>query len=668
MRSIITESLMKNILDEEHRRSTYEKNKINIHGLFFSLFISAILCMLIPVSIIMVFTQRTASNSMMTLSESNMEDIAHEKMNQIKSTVQNQMQLTKSIATSPTIIDILESNPKQKNTQLCDYLATITESNATYYENIFITAGTTGIADFVGGATLHDVTGLPVYVISYAITNPDTGEVLGAINSSLSMAVVADNVINTGENDTVIIDGDGNVIASRNETDILHVNYNDQPNTKSLMELISKSESGIGSYDNNGSVLISAYYTIDGSTTIVSAPLDTITAPITNMMKILMICCIICIIGVLIAAIFVTRLITKPIVKLSELITVYGERDFSQDVPDKMMKMKNEIGTLSKATSSMKNYIAAAFSEIERLTKTSTEDINDSTRKTMELVEEVNGISNNTTDRAAEMEETAASTDIMAQNVDAIKDSIQSINDETEQGTEILSEISKRANDVKMAASSSEDVARNTIESISEKTEEAIKQAEIVTKINQLADGILSIAQQTNLLSLNASIEAARAGEAGKGFAVVANEIRNLADDSQSAVTEIQNVTKIVIDAVNNLASNTKDAIDYMSKDVMKDYKVMADMGTQYYSDADSIKTLVNNIHGNVATLTDVIDIMADSIKEISSANENGAQGITEIAQGAQNILDNVTNLKDNLIHIQTETKDLQGEINKFTF
>ena len=586
---------------------------------------------------------------MMKLSESNMEDIAHEKMNQIKSTVQNQMQLTKSIATSPAVIDILESNPAQKNTQLCDYLATVTESNAAYYENIFITAGTTGIADFAGGATLHDVTGepwydacvqegsfignnispvkgLPVYVISYAITEPATGKVLGAINNSLSMAVVADNVINTGENDTVIVDGDGNIIASRNEEDILNINYNDQPGTKSLMDLIAKKESGIGSYNDNGSTLISAYYTIDGLTTIVSAPLSTITAPITNMMKILLICCTICIIGVLIAAIFVTRLITKPIVKLSDLITVYGERDFSQDVPDKMMKMKNEIGTLSRATSSMKNYIADAFSEIERLTKTSTEDINDSTQKTMELVEEVNGISNNTTDRAAEMEETAASTDIMAQNVDAIKDSIQSINDETEQGTEILSEISKRANDVKMAASSSEDVARNTIESISEKTEEAIKQAEIVTKINQLAD------------------------------------------DSQSAVTEIQNATKIVIDAVNNLATNTKDAINYMSNDVMKDYKVMADMGTQYYQDADSIKTLVNNIHSNVVTLTDAIDIMADSIKEISSANENGAQGTTEIAQGAQNILENVTNLKDNLIHIQTETKVLQGEVDKFTF
>ena len=83
-----------------------------------------------------------------------------------------------------------------------------------------------------------------------------------------------------------------------------------------------------------------------------------------------------------------------------------------------------------------------------------------------------------------------------------------------------------------------------------------MEEVKVVNEINVLTDSILNITEQTNLLALNAYIEAARAGEAGKGFAVVADEIRQLAEQSQEAVSNIQNITGQVDTAVGKLAVN----------------------------------------------------------------------------------------------------------------
>ncbi len=93
---------------------------------------------------------------------------------------------------------------------------------------------------------------------------------------------------------------------------------------------------------------------------------------------------------------------------------------------------------------------------------------------------------------------------------------------------------------------------------------EAIEKSKSVEKINVLSEAILKITEQTNLLALNAAIEAARAGEAGKGFSVVAEEIRKLAEESNNTANEIQEITKIVVNAVENLANNSNKILTFI--------------------------------------------------------------------------------------------------------
>lgn len=89
-------------------------------------------------------------------------------------------------------------------------------------------------------------------------------------------------------------------------------------------------------------------------------------------------------------------------------------------------------------------------------------------------------------------------------------------------------------------------------------TKDAIEKSKTIEEINILSEAILEITSQTNLLALNAAIEAARAGESGKGFAVVAEEIRKLAEQSSQTVVRIQDTTKEVLKAVEELKKKFK--------------------------------------------------------------------------------------------------------------
>ena len=100
------------------------------------------------------------------------------------------------------------------------------------------------------------------------------------------------------------------------------------------------------------------------------------------------------------------------------------------------------------------------------------------------------------------------------------------------------------------------------IDSIKESMKKSIENSKSVDEINELTSEILAISAQTNLLALNASIEAARAGEAGRGFSVVADEIRNLADQTKLSVSNIQAVSNVVTNSVNELVSTSNDIIN----------------------------------------------------------------------------------------------------------
>ena len=131
----------------------------------------------------------------------------------------------------------------------------------------------------------------------------------------------------------------------------------------------------------------------------------------------------------------------------------------------------------------------------------------------------------------------------------------------------------------------------DTLNAVVEESSEKIQKLEkLSADIEQFASVIASIANRTNILSLNASIEAARAGEVGKGFAVVAEEIRQLAENSKNTANDIQGISVRVIAAVNQLMTNAQDLMNFIQNQIMNDYVEFEAATDMYYEKADHME------------------------------------------------------------------------------
>ena len=192
-------------------------------------------------------------------------------------------------------------------------------------------------------------------------------------------------------------------------------------------------------------------------------------------------------------------------------------------------------------------------------------------------------------------------------------------------------EIMNRAIMIKENAESSSNKTINLYNEKENKIKKAIEDIEIVKEIDNMAEAIGQIANQTNLLSLNASIEAASAGEAGKGFSVVAEEIRKLAEQSGQTAKEIKNNIVQVRSVIENFISNTNDILMFMNNQVKPDYEKIKLMGNQYEQDAETVNQMSKEISISASEIAKNVSNVNNSIIDISSKSQQSASAVEEI-------------------------------------
>ncbi len=181
----------------------------------------------------------------------------------------------------------------------------------------------------------------------------------------------------------------------------------------------------------------------------------------------------------------------------------------------------------------------------------------------------------------------------VARNVSDINDSagtvrqeVQAIAEECSDITAYTAQMNARADAMQQSAQSSAETTGAKTEEILSSLNDAIEKSKSVNQIKNLTGDILAIAQQTRLISLNASVEAANAGTAGKGFAMVAREVRDLSNSTQETAGRIQAINDVVTASVHNLSENARQLIDYMSQSVLKEFQAFVESGSQYKEDA----------------------------------------------------------------------------------
>ena len=214
---------------------------------------------------------------------------------------------------------------------------------------------------------------------------------------------------------------------------------------------------------------------------------------------------------------------------------------------------------------------------------------------------------------------------------------VDSVSLKASEAADASGEINVRAEHLLASTEEAKKQASLIYRKVEKELETALREVEKVEVIKTLSQEILSIASKTNLIALNASIEAARAGEAGRGFAVVADEVRSLAEDSRTAVDNIQSVINEVVESVMALKDSSGTLLNFMKDRVIGDYHTMLDTAKQYKQDAvfydgiasdlgasaEQMGASIEEMLASLQTITETTSTMVDDIRNVASAMQH---------------------------------------------
>lgn len=362
---------------------------------------------------------------------------------------------------------------------------------------------------------------------------------------------------------------------------------------------------------------------------------------------------------------FITRKLMSKIIYLNDIAKSISEHKYDVDIKDECIKRKDEIGELSRSLAkSIDNnkHLAKSFGGVSNVINGVMEDTN---KSVLELNEGVEDITATTQELSSRMQATAATSEQMSATVNEIERVIESIATKAQEGANTAAVINNKASEVKNNAVNSKESAEKIYKETKSKLVDAIDRSKEVDQIRVLSDTILQITAQTNLLALNAAIEAARAGEAGKGFAVVAGEIRKLAEDSKDAVSQIQGVTDIVVESVENLSTSSEDLLGFVNEQVILDYQKMFGTGEQYSQDAGEINDMTMEFSAISQELAASVQSMVKAINEIAKGSASGAQGTQNIAHKNIMIMEKSQQVKTAMDNMKEGVKDLEKLLDK---
>ena len=428
-------------------------------------------------------------------------------------------------------------------------------------------------------------------------------------------------------------------------------------------------ENKVVSYKFDGITKYAAYYVNDTKDYIlvVSVDEDELFNPVNKInhkgIKGLIFVIIVCFI---ITIIFITREITKPLLKFVERISRTAQMDFTDDGSSiKLDKRSDEIGLMSKSLTDLRKHLVGVVQGIRDNGDTLIESAEalhtgaEETNSTMGQVEKaVNDIA---LGAGSQAEETQVATENVLLIGDMVEDTSRTVGEMMESARSM-----REANDnAQRIIGELRTISKNTREYIDTIAKQTEVTNESALKIGDATKLISEIASETNLLSLNASIEAARAGEAGRGFAVVASQIQKLAEQSTESAARIEEIINVLLEDSQNAVSTmnqVKEIMDKQTEHIRKTDQAFEQIHEGVETSFDGMKQIADKTKKMDEARTNVVDV----VNNLTSIAEENAATTEETSASVAEVANVVTTMQEKSEALNVIAEELEKKIRVF--